>query len=144
LATASAGAPAALTQDETTFASLAHFLQLVTWFIGPLVIYIVKRQSPFIAFHAIQVVLFQIAYTMFVFFSIVAMFVAMFTLLEPGKGPAAGTPALGVVFPLIWLLIVGAWALMLYLAIAVGIKAARGQWAEYPLLGRWARNLVGA
>jgi uncharacterized Tic20 family protein len=30
------------------------------------------------------------------------------------------------------------------LAILFGIKAGRGQWAEYPLLGRWARRIVGA
>ena len=134
----------ALTSDETTFASLAHFLQLVTWIFGPLIIYALKRQSPFVAFHALQAVFLQIAYTIFVFFSVLVMFVGMFSLLEPGKGPAAGTPALAIFFPLIWVIIMGAWALMLYLAIALGIKAARGQWAGYPVLGSWARNVVGA
>jgi uncharacterized membrane protein len=35
-----------------------------------------------------------------------------------------------------------AWAVMLVLAIMYGVKAGRGEWAEYPLLGSLARRIL--
>ncbi|MGH8458400.1 MAG: DUF4870 domain-containing protein [Nevskiales bacterium] len=137
------GVSAALTSDETTFAALAHFLQLVTWIIGPLIIFGLKRRSPFVAFHALQAFFLQVAYTSLAILSIVVLMWGMFTLLEPGKGPAASTPALDALFVLTSVLMVGGWALMFYFAISAGIKAGRGQWKEYPIVGSWARKLVG-
>ncbi len=43
--------------DEKLLALLAHVLQLVSWFIAPLVILLVKRESKFVRFHALQVLL---------------------------------------------------------------------------------------
>ena len=40
-------------------AVLAHVLQLIGGWIAPLVIFLVKRQSRFISFHALQVLLFE-------------------------------------------------------------------------------------
>ena len=48
-----------LSRDELAYACLSHFLQLSTWFIGPLIVYLVKRQSRFVAFHSLQVLLWQ-------------------------------------------------------------------------------------
>ena len=42
------------TPDERTLAMLAHILQTFSCFIGPLVIYVVKRDSRFVAFHVIS------------------------------------------------------------------------------------------
>jgi uncharacterized membrane protein len=39
-------------QDERTMAVLAHALQVVGWWIAPLIIFVLKRQSRFVAFHA--------------------------------------------------------------------------------------------
>jgi hypothetical protein len=36
----------------------------------------------------------------------------------------------------------GWWVFMLVVAIVYGIKAGRGEWAEYPLLGRLARRIL--
>jgi len=47
-------------QDERTMALLAHVLQLVGWWIPPLVIFLVKRDSRFVSFHALQPLLLQI------------------------------------------------------------------------------------
>ena len=144
MATAGTGAPIGPTQDETTFASLAHFLQLVTWFIGPLVIYFLKRDSRFVAFHAMQAVLLQVAYTFFVLLSVMVFAVGLIATLPAGSGSTDSPPGILIFFPLMWLLIMGGWVLMLYLSISVGIKAARAHWATYPLLGGWARSIVGA
>ena len=47
------------TSDETTSALLAHVLQIFTWWIGPLAIYLAKRDSKFVSFHAMQALLWQ-------------------------------------------------------------------------------------
>jgi uncharacterized membrane protein len=47
------------TSDETTLALLAHVLQIFTWWIGPLAIYLAKRDSKFVSFHAMQALLWQ-------------------------------------------------------------------------------------
>jgi hypothetical protein len=52
-------APAVPTSDETTLALLAHVLQIFTWWIGPLAIYLAKRDSKFVSFHAMQALLWQ-------------------------------------------------------------------------------------
>ena len=43
-------------------ATLAHVLQLVGWWIAPLVIFLVKRESRFVKFHALQALLLQLVY----------------------------------------------------------------------------------
>ncbi|HET7748818.1 MAG TPA: hypothetical protein VFK81_05520 [Terriglobales bacterium] len=35
-----------------------------------------------------------------------------------------------------------AWTLMLVIAIVYAIKAGRGEWAEYPVLGRVSRKIL--
>jgi len=42
------------TQDEKTFALLAHVLGIFSGFIAPLVFFLVKRDSKFVSFHALQ------------------------------------------------------------------------------------------
>ena len=58
------GAPAVPTSDEETLAMLAHVLQIFTWWIGPLVIYLAKRDSKFVSFHAMQTLLWQFVMTL--------------------------------------------------------------------------------
>jgi hypothetical protein len=40
--------------DERTMAMLAELLQLFSWMIGPLILFLVKRDSAFVRFHALQ------------------------------------------------------------------------------------------
>jgi hypothetical protein len=42
-----------ITQDERTMATLAHVLQMVGWWIAPLVIFLTHRKSRFVSFHAL-------------------------------------------------------------------------------------------
>jgi len=49
-------------QAERTMAVLAHALQMVGLFIAPLVIFVVRRQSRFVSFHALQALIFQVIY----------------------------------------------------------------------------------
>ena len=134
------------TQDERTLAMLAHILQVFSWFIGPLVIYLVKRDSRFVAFHAIQALIWQAAFLVLSSISMAACFLVIFStvLTHPNPTPSGGAPpGFFIAFPLIWLLMMGGWVVGLLLGIVYGIKANQGEWAGYPIIGRWARRLAG-
>lgn len=131
-------------QDERTMATLAHVLQLVGWWIAPLVIFAIKRQSKFVSFHALQALLLQIAQMIVFSVVLVAWFALIFStvILHPVPKNAPPPPAIFVLFPLIWLVMMSLWALLITVAVVYGIKAGRGEWAEYPLLGKLARRML--
>jgi len=140
-------APAPPTQDETTMALLAHVLQIFTWWIGPLVIYLVRRESKFVSFHALQALFWQITMVVvgaigmgFWIFLIFAMVISHAGKAAPNHGPP---PVFFLVFPLFWLGFLVFWVANIVIGVVFGIKAGRGEWASYPLLGRWARRVVG-
>lgn len=131
------------TQDECTMATLAHVLQLVGGWIAPLVIFLVKRNSRFVSFHALQALLLQGLYFFFMIIGMTAFFaVAMAGIAFHQPAQHSLPPAFVFLFPVVWLGIMGWWVFMLVVAIVYGIKAGRGQWAEYPLLGPLARKIL--
>jgi uncharacterized protein len=124
-------------------ATLAHILQVVGWWIAPLIIFLLKRESRFVSFHALQALLLQIAYMFLMFMFMGLWFVFFFFMMA--QHPAthgAPPPAMFVLFPLVWLGFIAAWSVMLVIAIVYAIKAGRGEWAEYPLLGRLSRKIL--
>jgi uncharacterized membrane protein len=130
-------------QDERTLAILAHVLQVVGWWIAPLIIFVIKRESRFVSFHALQALLLQVVYMVGMGGLMVLWFVSIFTTMgHHGGGNNAPPPVFFLLFPLIWLGFMGAWVVMLVVAIVYGVKAGRGEWAEYPLLGPLARRLL--
>ena len=99
------------TSDERTLAILAHILTIVSSFIAPLVIYLLKKdESPFVSEHAKESLNFQI--TMFILFMI--SFVLMLVLIG---------------FLLIWLLSIA----NLVLVIIATIKANENKMYRYPI-----------
>lgn len=130
------------TQDERTFASLAHALQMVGWWIAPLIIFFVKRESEFVAFHALLFL--QIFLMVFWFVGMGVWFAVFFgTMFKQGTPPPnAPPPGIFFLMPLLWLFFMGAWVLVLVLAIVYAIKAGRGEWAAYPVFGAWARRAL--
>ena len=142
----SAPAPA-LTQDETTMALLAHILQIFTWWIGPLVIYLVKRDSKFVSFHAMQALLWQILVFILAIVGIGLWIILLIATVVPHAGQASSNQAppvaFFVIFPIMWLGIMGLSVTNIVLGIVFGIKASRGEWASYPVIGGWARRIVG-
>ena len=138
---------AAPSHDECTMALLAHVLQVITWWIGPLVIYLVKRESRFVSFHALQVLIYQGLCFVVSMPTMVLWFGVIFATTLPGaatekpsKGPGI---AFFIVFALLGLAWMGIWVLTMVLSIVYGVKAGRGEWAAYPIIGRWARRLAG-
>ena len=107
-----------ISQDDKTMAMLAELLPIVTGFIGPLVIWLIKKdQSKFVAFHAMQALFFHLALN-------VIMFVLGITII------------LALAAPLIW--VAG-----IVFAVIAGLAANRGEWYELPVVGKIARQQVG-
>ena len=133
------------TQDERTMATLAHALQIIGSWIAPLVIFLVNRKSRFVSFHALQALLLQLVHLVVLVVMMVGFFVIMgATIAMHGLNKAAGPPpvAFFIVFPLLWLGLVLIGIGILAIAIVYSIKAGRGEWAEYPVLGRLARKML--
>ena len=98
------------TQDERTRAVLAHALQVGGSWIAPLIILIIRHQSKFVAFHALQALLLQVCYFVAWILFVVFWVGLMFTTLLSGatKAPQAAPPAaFFVIFPLVWLFAMG-------------------------------------
>ena len=133
------------TQDERTMAMLAHALQLIGSWIAPLIIFLINRKSRFVSFHALQALLLQIAHVIVVVVFFVGWFTLMFTtIVVQGTAKPPGQPpiVLFLIFPLLWLVLIGTWITVLIFAIMYTVKAGRGEWAEYPVLGRIARRIL--
>lgn len=126
-------------------AVLAHVLQLIGGWIAPLVIFFVKRQSRFVSFHALQVLLFEGVVIALMMIGMLVVFVGLGISFALGafQHKSAGPPVFFFVsFGIAWLGIMASWIVRLILAIVYGVKAGRGEWAEYPVLGKWARSIL--
>ena len=132
------------TPDERTMATLAHALQLIGSWIAPLIIFLIRRRSRFVSFHALQALLLQIVHVIIVVILMMLWFTTIFTTLfhqtsgQPPEFPAA----MFILFPLVWLLFMAMWVGTLVIAILYAIKAGRGEWADYPVLGKLARKML--
>lgn len=138
---------AELTQDEKAYAGLAHALMISTWWIGPLIIYLIKRESRFVGFHALQALLWQIIFTFLYVGGFVLLFVVMFTtVLSMPQGRTTGPEQFPVtmfaVFGIFWLVVMGCFVITMTLGIMFCLKAMRGEWAGYPIIGNWARRIA--
>jgi uncharacterized membrane protein len=130
--------------DERTMAILAHMLQIVGLWIAPLIIFVVKRESKFVSFHALQALLLQVLYLFLMGIGVIFWFgvVVLIMISAHATGSSASPPAFFILMPMLWLDWMGIWAAMVLIAIVYGVKAGRGEWAEYPFLGRLARKIL--
>ncbi len=118
-------------------------LQILLWWIAPLAILLIKRDSKFVSFHALQALLLQAVYVLTVIAGLVLAF-GVFVLavaLAPG-GRGALPPEFYFLMPVLWLSWMGMGVVVLLAGIIYGVKAGRGEWAEYPYLGRIARRIL--
>lgn len=137
------------THDECTMALLANILQLFTGFIGPLIIFAVKRDSKFVAFHSLQALIWQISWALIgmvlVFGWVILIFFGVAVATTHPQSQASVPPmAVGFIafFGLFWVVMMAAGIANLVLGVVYGIKASRGEWAAYPLVGRLARRWI--
>jgi len=126
------------TQDEKTFALLAHVLGIFSGFISPLVFFLVKRDSKFVSFHALQSLAWHVIYFVLFFAAMIVFFVSLIASGGFHSGGHAEPPfAFFGFFGIVWLFAMGGGILNIILGIVYGIKAHNGEWAQFPLLGGW-------
>ncbi len=128
------------TQDERSLAFLAHILQVFAGFIGPLIIFCIRQNSPFVKFHALQSLIWQLCYMVVFFCGFFFVFISMFATIlhSTSAGHNAGQPPMFLlVFPFFWLFGMLGWVANVAMGIVYGIKANRGEWAGYPIIGKW-------
>jgi len=125
-------------------ATLAHALQLIGSWIAPLIIFLIRRQSRFVSFHALQALLLQIVHTIIVIVLMMLWFLTIFTTIfhQTSGKPPSFPPALFLLIPLVWIGFLALWVGTLVIAIMYAIKAGQGEWAEYPVLGKLARKML--
>jgi uncharacterized membrane protein len=93
---------------------------LLGW-VGPLVVWVKQRKTdPFVAFHALQSLLFQLLWTGILFVGIRLIWLMPELVLGW---------LLGSALPVIW-------------CVVAAIKAHQGEWYQYPLVGHWALELT--
>lgn len=105
-----------VTQDDRTMAMIAHILGIPTGFLGPLIIWLMKKdQSKFVANQAFQALIFQIAITIgYVIASMLSVVVIGIFLF----------PIFGII--------------SLIFGIIAAMAANKGEWYSYPGTGAFA------
>lgn len=105
-----------ITQDEKTMATIACVLVIFTHWVGPLIIYFIKKdQSKFVAFYAMQAMILGIVTTVLYVLTPVTFFISF------GVG--------GI--------------LNLVFGILSAMAANKGEWYEIPVIGKFAKQQVG-
>ena len=117
----------------------ANLLMAFTGFIGPLVIFCVKQNSRFVRFHSLQALIWHAIYLGLSFVFMAVFFVVMITSLihHPPEPHSQAPPVFFYFFPFIWLGFMGGWVVNVILGVVYAIKANRGEWATYPVYGKW-------
>lgn len=114
--------------EEKNWAMLSHLITLVVnyvtgglgWIVG-LIIYAVKgKESKFVAFHALQASLFQLAIAFLVWICVCTVWLIIPLIFAFVFG------AMGIIYPIIGL-----------------IKANNGELWEYPFVGKFCRRQIG-
>jgi len=104
--------------DDRTMAMLAYILGIFTGFLGPLILWLVKKdQSKFVGFHSLQALLLHAAVTIGYLVS-TALFIVFIGFLT--------MPVFGL--------------LSLVFSIIAGLAANRGEWYDIPVIGPIARQ----
>ncbi len=114
--------PNGTTADERTMAMLAHLLGLVATFLGPLIIYLIKKdESRFVRDQAAEALNFAISVAIYSFAYIIVSFILLFVIVGIFLFIALPFLALGVIV----------------LHIVAAVAANRGEYYRYPLTIRF-------
>src|SRR5437764_6938067 len=118
-------------------------LQIMLWWIAPLAILLIKRKSKFVSFHALQALLLQAAYVLTLIAGLILALglCVIASVLSPERGNGL-PPEFYFLMPVFWLSWMGMGLVVLLGAIVYGVKAGRGEWAEYRYLGPLARKIL--
>ncbi len=111
--------------EEKTLGLVAYILAIFTSWIGPLILWLVKKdQSKFVGYHCLQALLLMGAV-----FIVEAISNIVFTALH--------------LLPVAWLVVGVLGLASLALNIMAAIAASKGDWYEMPVVGAYARKIAG-
>lgn len=111
--------------EERTLGLVAYVLAIFTSWIGPLVLWLVKKdQSKFVAYHCLQALMLMGAV-----FAVELVSNIVFTALH--------------LLPVAWLVVAVLGLGSLALNIMAAIAASKGDWYEMPVVGAYARKAAG-
>jgi len=138
-------------QDEKAYAGLAHALMISTWWVGPLIILLIKREFRFVKFHAAQALIWEVIFSLLYMGGFLVLFGSMMSaaLLSAGHdgkppNPQQAFPIISVIlFLVFWASTMACMVLTFVLGIMFCLKAMRGEWKGYPLIGEWAKKIAG-
>jgi uncharacterized Tic20 family protein len=112
-----------ISNDDRTMAMLCHLLGIFTGFVGPLILWLIKKdQSAYIDYHGKEALNFQISIMLYLISAFILTFILVFVI-----GPLA--------FPLLFLLGI----VFLVLEILAAVAAQKGELHRYPLCIRFIR-----
>ena len=131
------------TREEQDMAALGHAIQIFCGVLGPLVIFLWKRNSRFVAFHCLQAIFWQLLLGVVALLTALVVVGVVFLGIASQEGGSQQPPAVFLALPFIWLFALGGSVMTLVLAIVYALKAMRGEWAMYPLVGQWAKRAAG-
>lgn len=107
-----------VSSDDRTMAMVAHILGIFTAFVGPLIIYFIKKdQSKFVANQAMQATIFQAAISIGYIIGVVLAFIGIGVLVN-----------------------MALWVVSIVFAIIGGMAANKGQLYSYPATGSFANQ----
>jgi uncharacterized membrane protein len=133
-----AALPPPPTRDERIFAMVSHVGQMFGSFVVPLVIFVMKRESRFVSFHALQAVIAQLVFIACWIFGMFGFFALIFASIPLQPGPQNSPPKAFLFFPFVWLAMITLWGGMWVMALVYSFLAYDGRWTRYPLIGRLA------
>lgn len=112
-----------VSNDDRTMGMLCHLLGIFTGFVGPLILWLIKKdQSAYIEHHGKEALNFQISIMLYMIAAFILTFILVFVI-----GPLA--------FPLLFLLGI----VFLVLEILAAVAAQKGELHRYPLCIRFIR-----
>jgi uncharacterized Tic20 family protein len=132
------------TQDERTMGLTCGLLSAFTGFLGPLIIFVIRKDSLFVKLCALQALLWHLIYMVLMGVVMMVFFVGIISSVglhasQPGGPP----PPFFFFFPFVWLFFMLGWVVNVVLGILSAVKANEGIWWPYPITGRMARKFLG-
>jgi len=131
------------TPDERNMGLVCGLLSAFTGFLGPLIIFIIRKDSLFVKLCALQALLWHLGYMVISGGAMMVFVIGIIFTTAAGSGHQSGPPLFLFFFPIVWLILMVGWIVNAVLGIMSGVKANEGIWWPYPIAGRLARRFLG-
>lgn len=126
--------------ENRSLAAISYLTYLLGfWLLGPILIYAIKhKESPFVAFHAMQSIVLSVVSTVFIVLGVILGYVGIFA------GAMADSAALAGLSMLVWVIcFLAPMAIHFILSIVGAVKAHKGEVWSIPVIGAISRSFAG-